>query len=169
VAELHNNLGLAFRGLGRSAEEIRQFGRALALKPDYAEAHANLAATLKSAGGWTKRRTIAARALALRPLRRQPTMRWGPCCRSGPLRQARAAYARSAANPPAYPEAHNNIGVVRLARMHRGRGHGISGGARLRPDYAEAHIILEPPCRPPAIRKTRSPNIDKPGAEARSR
>src|SRR5215218_9227965 len=41
-AEIHNNHGIALGSLGRLEEAIAAYRRALAIRPDYAEAHYNL-------------------------------------------------------------------------------------------------------------------------------
>ena len=46
-AQSHNNLGVVLRSLGRDAEAIAEFRRAVALDPANAEARANLAAALR--------------------------------------------------------------------------------------------------------------------------
>ena len=43
IATYHYNIGLAFAGLGRMDEVVKHNRRAVALKPDYADAHTNLA------------------------------------------------------------------------------------------------------------------------------
>ncbi len=49
-AAFHNNLGEAYRALGRLAETIACYERALQLKPDYPEAHNNLGVAWESQG-----------------------------------------------------------------------------------------------------------------------
>ena len=49
-AEAHNNLGNAFKDLGKLDEAVACYRRALELKPDYAEAHNNLGSALEEIG-----------------------------------------------------------------------------------------------------------------------
>jgi len=44
-AQAHNDVGLAYGKLGKHREAIKAFKEAILMKPDYAEAHYNLAIT----------------------------------------------------------------------------------------------------------------------------
>src|SRR5689334_9174808 len=46
----HNNLGLALMALGRASEAEREFARAIALNPNYAEAHSSVGDALSMQG-----------------------------------------------------------------------------------------------------------------------
>jgi Tfp pilus assembly protein PilF len=63
IPAFHNNVGLAFDGLGRTQDAVGHYGRAIALKPIYVEAHNNFGATLQA-------QSIAVNALLAR--RQQP-------------------------------------------------------------------------------------------------
>ena len=47
AAETHNNLGIALAQLGRIGEAIPEFQAALRIRPDFADAKANLARALR--------------------------------------------------------------------------------------------------------------------------
>ena len=67
VAFFHNNLGEAYRALGRISQGIDCWRRALELQPDYAEAHNNLGNALKDQGKLVEALACYRRALELKP------------------------------------------------------------------------------------------------------
>jgi predicted O-linked N-acetylglucosamine transferase (SPINDLY family) len=66
-AELHNNIGVAHERLGELRQAAESFRRALALKPDYAEAYAHLGNTLRKASRHDEAAQSYQKALRLQP------------------------------------------------------------------------------------------------------
>ena len=52
---LHNISGACYAGLGQLDTAVKRYEKALAIKPDYAEAHNNLGGTLQDPGNWMRR------------------------------------------------------------------------------------------------------------------
>src|SRR5262249_19277121 len=65
--EALNNMGTALRQLGRAEEAIDCFRRAMALRPEYFEAHVNLADTLEEAGRVDEAARVYQSILSLKP------------------------------------------------------------------------------------------------------
>lgn len=142
-ATFHNNIGEAFRYLGRLDEAAAHFTRAIDLEPGAAEGHMNLGNVLKQQGRLDEAIGKYARALELRPDYAEAHVNLG-----GALMQARPAEAadqfrQALALNPNFPEALMNLGIV----LQNG---GDLGGAiaqyrralALRPNYAVAHFNL---------------------------
>jgi len=66
-AEVHGNLGITLKELGRLNEAENSCRRALQIEPDYAEAHHNLGSTLKELGRLNEAETSYRRALKIAP------------------------------------------------------------------------------------------------------
>ena len=67
VAEFHNNIGAAYKGLGQRKDAANHFRLAARLKPSYAEAFNNLGAVLEEDGELEEARKNFRQALALKP------------------------------------------------------------------------------------------------------
>jgi Flp pilus assembly protein TadD len=65
--EVHFNLGVAYRGVGREAEAIEAFQAALELEPNHPEALFNLGNSYRDAGRTDKAVDCLCRAIELRP------------------------------------------------------------------------------------------------------
>ncbi|RKY06965.1 MAG: hypothetical protein DRP66_07740, partial [Planctomycetota bacterium] len=53
IPQFHNTLGVALAAVGKTEKAIGAYRRAISLKPDYAEAYANMADTLQSQGHYS--------------------------------------------------------------------------------------------------------------------
>ena len=73
VSGYHNNIGEAYRMLGRLEEAVLHFRRATRLEPGYAEAHMNLGNALKLQHKWIDAEASYGAALALRRITSKPT------------------------------------------------------------------------------------------------
>ena len=67
MPEFHYNLAIVLRAQGKLKQAAASYSRAIALKPDYAEAHNNLGNVWKVLGQREKARACFERALQLRP------------------------------------------------------------------------------------------------------
>lgn len=142
--QFHSNIGLAYRSLGARAQAIEHFQRAVALKPDYVEAHNNLAAVLIDENRLEEAEHHCRQAVALRPgtvsthfalgLVLQKQERWS---------EAEAVYERAVLLPPPYPQSWNNLAIVRmsLGKLDEAIA-ALDQALRLDPDYAEAYYNL---------------------------
>jgi tetratricopeptide (TPR) repeat protein len=108
--EAHNNLGLAFHGLGKLDDVAASHRTAVTFNGEFAQAHNNLGVAIQGLGK---------------------------------LREARASYHRATAIMPDYAEAHNNLGVV---LKDLGQPDDAVASCRqaveINDDYAEAHNNL---------------------------
>ena len=108
-----NNLGIALAAAGRPAEAIEQFGRAVALNPDYAEAHDNLALALAGVGRTAEAIGHYERALQLKPDYPDACANLGVAlATSGRLPEAIAQFRRALQLNPNFVQARNNLAVA---------------------------------------------------------
>jgi len=129
-AFLHNNLGETYRGLNRLEDAENCYVKALALRPDYSEANANLGLVLhasekieRSARGYVNL------GIALEA--------------AGRVADAERSYRRALESEPDNPGAHLGIGHVleragQLAEAEQSARKALA----LKPDWAEAHHNL---------------------------
>ena len=142
--EAYNNLGLALRQAGRTAEAIPQFEEALRLKPALAEAHINLGVALGVSG-----RTAEAIAQFEEALRGQPDFAeahndLGLALRqAGRITEAIAQYQEALRLNPDYADAHNNLGLALrgLGQMPEAIAQ-FEEALRLTPDDPRSHFRL---------------------------
>ena len=112
-ATAHNNYANALRELGRYAEALRSYDRALARQADYAEAHYNRALTLHALERHDEALAGYDRALALKPDYAAAYNNRGVTLRGlGRLQQALGDFDRAVALDPHNGSAHNNRGVT---------------------------------------------------------
>ena len=67
AAELHNGVGYYRQQQGRVAEALAEFEQAVAVNPEFAEAHRNLASALGLQNRWQEAVSHFERAVALKP------------------------------------------------------------------------------------------------------
>jgi tetratricopeptide (TPR) repeat protein/2-polyprenyl-3-methyl-5-hydroxy-6-metoxy-1,4-benzoquinol methylase len=139
-----NNLGDALEGQGKLDEAVIQYRRALALKPDFAEAHYNLGNALKQQGKLDEAMAQYQRALDLKPGFAVARYNLGNALNEqGKLDEAVAQYRRALALKPDFAEAHNNLGNA--LKEQRKLDEAVAQYQRalvLKPDFAEAHNNL---------------------------
>jgi Flp pilus assembly protein TadD len=139
-----NNLGVALASAGREAEAAGSFERAVALAPDYAEAHNNLALALGSTGRLSEAIEHYKEALRLRPNYAEAEANFGVALNaSGHPAEAIEHLRRAVRLAPGYADAHNNFAAA-LAQSGRlpeaiAEYRTVIG---LRPDRAEVHYNL---------------------------
>jgi predicted O-linked N-acetylglucosamine transferase (SPINDLY family) len=127
--------------LGRLAEALAQYERAVQLKPDFAEACNNLGVTLQALGRTPEALASYQRALALAPGYAEAHNNCGNALKQlqRPA-EALASYERALAIKPDYGKAHNNRGNV-LKDLERA-DEALASYARalaINPGYAEAY------------------------------
>ncbi|WP_175676187.1 tetratricopeptide repeat protein [Burkholderia ambifaria] len=119
-ASYFNNLGNMLRECGRLDDAIAHYRRAVALRPDYPEAHNNLGNALRDARNPAEAMQSCSRAIELRPGYAEAYNNLGNVLQDlGELDAAAASYGKAIAFHPAYAEAHSNLGnVLRAQERH---------------------------------------------------
>ncbi|WP_126226958.1 tetratricopeptide repeat protein [Burkholderia ambifaria] len=119
-ASYFNNLGNMLRECGRLDDAIAHYRRAVALRPDYPEAHNNLGNALRDARDPTEAMQSCSRAIELRPGYAEAYNNLGNVLQDlGELDAAAASYGKAIAFHPAYADAHSNLGnVLRAQERH---------------------------------------------------
>ncbi|SDH72559.1 Tetratricopeptide repeat-containing protein [Paraburkholderia steynii] len=127
-AVYYNNLGNALLQRRQIAEAIDGYRHAVALRPDYAEAHNNLGNALREAGDANASMLSCAKAIELRPGYPEAYNNLGNALKAlGDRDSAALAYQKAVSFRPDYAEAFSN-----LARAQAGRGHGDESIAAFR-------------------------------------
>ncbi|KVC98789.1 hypothetical protein WI78_12130 [Burkholderia ubonensis] len=110
-ASYFNNLGNMLRECGRLDDAIAHYRRAVALRPDYPEAHNNLGNALRDARDPAAAMASCARAIELRPGYAQAYNNLGNALHDlGEHDAAAASYGKAVAHDPQYAQAYNNLG-----------------------------------------------------------
>ncbi len=129
---------------GRFNDAIAAYREAIRLKPDYSEAHNNLAVTLQALG-----RTDEAIAAYREAVRLQPdyATAWsnlgGALQQQGNLNGAIDAHREALRIKPDYAMAYYNLGNALRAQRHTNEAiDAFRMAAKLKPDFAEAHSNL---------------------------
>ena len=112
-ALLFNFQGAALERLGQFDQSIEAFNKALAIKPDYVEAHYNLGNTLKRYGKLDEAIQAYQKSLAIKPDYAEANYKIGNVHKQlGKMDEAIQAYQKALAIKPNYAEAYINIGVT---------------------------------------------------------
>jgi predicted TPR repeat methyltransferase len=141
VGSLHF-LGVLAGQTGRNDLAIDLIGRALALKPDYVEAHYNLGRALTMQGKLTEAMAHFERAVTLKPGYTEAHIGLGNALREqGRFGEAMVRYEAALALNPRYAEAHYNLGAVHLEQGKLTAAMACFERAlALRPDDAQAWL-----------------------------
>jgi Tfp pilus assembly protein PilF len=142
-AALHNNLGGSILGAQGSIDDaVACFERAAALKPDYTEAHYNLANVLRAKGLFDLAASHYERVIALVPNFAQARYDLGNVLGDlGKLDEAAACYERAIAIQPGYDDAHTNLIVTRMDQGRLDEALACCNRAlAVNPDSADAHM-----------------------------
>ncbi|AJY12322.1 tetratricopeptide repeat protein [Burkholderia dolosa] len=116
-ASYFNNVGNMLRECGRLADAIAHYRRAIALRPDYPEAHNNLGNALRDAREPAQAMASCSRAIELRPGYAEAYNNLGNVLQDvGELDAAAASYGKAIAFQPTYADAHSNLGNVLRAQ-----------------------------------------------------
>jgi predicted O-linked N-acetylglucosamine transferase (SPINDLY family) len=137
-------LGNALIAQGRTDQAVAHYERALALKPDYAEAHNNLGMALGMQGKIGQAVTHLRQAIALQPDFVAAHNNLGNALSmQGETDQAVTHFERALALDPDYAEAHYNLGSVLVlqGKTDRAVAH-FERALALKPGHAEAHYNL---------------------------
>jgi Tfp pilus assembly protein PilF len=103
---------------GRVDEAVSGYRRAIALKPDYAEAHNNLGVALAAQGRIDEAVSHCRRAIVLKPDDAEAHNNLGTAlCLQGKFDEATVQYGRAISIRPAYAEAHFNRAEIKTFRQ----------------------------------------------------
>jgi hypothetical protein len=106
-------LGITLQELGRLEEAVASYRKAIALIPDYAEAHYNLGNTLQELGRSKDAEASYRKAIAFKPDYAEAHSNLGITLRElGRSKHAEASYRKAIALKPDYADAHSNLGVT---------------------------------------------------------
>ena len=134
-------LALCYQHLKDFNSAIEAYNKALAIKPDYAEAYYNMGNALKEQGKLEEAIEAYNKALAIKPDYADAYNNMGNALKEqGKLEEAIEAYNKALAIKPDYAEAYNNMGI---ALQEQGKLEeaieAYNKALAIKPDYAEAY------------------------------
>lgn len=140
----HNNLGLALRDAGRTAEARRHFELSLAADPNYAEARNNLAILEASAGRPAIARKLLEDLVAARPDHATAWHNLGKVLtEAGERERAIAAFRKAISLAPSFTEPRYDLACVLMAGPEKSEANELLVGLlQLAPNHASAWINL---------------------------
>ena len=144
---------------GRLEDAAASHRRAIALNPDYAEAHTNLGGVLMAQKRPDEAVTHYRKAVSLRPELFEAHASLGNAfAELERLEEAVASYNKAIANKPDFAEAHSNLGCTfkELGRLDEAMA-SFHKALDIKPDYSEAHynlhaLLLNPGDMTPSIK-----------------
>jgi tetratricopeptide (TPR) repeat protein len=140
----YNFSGVCYQAFGQLDAAVRSYEQALAIKPDYAEAHYNLGFTLKELGQLEVAVKSFEQALAIKPDYAEAHYNLGNTLKElGQLEAAVKSHEKALAIKPDYAELHYNLGntlkdLGQLEEVVKSYELALA----IKPDYAEAHNNL---------------------------
>ncbi|MGE4658134.1 MAG: tetratricopeptide repeat protein, partial [Gammaproteobacteria bacterium] len=137
-------LGVIAHQIGKNGQAIELITKALAIRPDYAEAHSNLGLAQQELGRLDEAITHYRKAIDIKPDYAEAHYNLGVSLQDlGKLEAAVASYHRALDIKSNMPAAQSNLGGVYrdLGRLEDAAT-SYQKALRLKPDYAEAHNNL---------------------------
>jgi FkbM family methyltransferase len=143
-ANANLNHGLALYSQGLFSEAQAAFQQALAIKPDFAEAHNNLGLTRAAQGSLDEAVAAYRRAIALKPDFAEAHHNLGLALRQlGQLEPGLASCREAARLMPELPQVQNSLGsALQELGRHEEAISSLLEAIRLKPDLAQAHNNL---------------------------
>jgi tetratricopeptide (TPR) repeat protein len=140
----HNDLGLAYDDLGRSAEAIENFSQAIKIIPDYAEAHTNLGIVYTKLGRWQDAIDEHKQAIKFKPDLALAHNNLGIVyTKLGRWQDAIDAYKQAIRIKPDFVEVYNNLGYAYAALGRYAEAIDTYNQAiRIKPDFVDVHYNL---------------------------
>ncbi|MDJ0627657.1 MAG: tetratricopeptide repeat protein [Rhodobacter sp.] len=133
--QLYNLVGAAEAGLGKTDAALAAYRNSIELKPDYAEAHSNLGATLHTLRRYSEAADACERAVAINPRHAQALGNLGSArIALGQFAEAQEALRQALAVVPDHPVLLNGLGVAL-----RGMGRNTEALEALRKAAQSAH------------------------------
>ncbi len=141
---LYNLSGVCYKALGQLDAAVSSYERALAINPNYADAHYNLAITFKALGQLDAAVSSYELSLAINPNNAIAHNNLGNVLKElGQLDAAVSSYQRALAINPDYVEAHSNLGTtLRDLGQLDAAVSSFERALAINPDYVEAHSNL---------------------------
>ena len=134
-------LGVIASQVGKNDIAVDLITKALAIKPDFADAHGNLGISLKALGRLNEAVVHCQKAISLKPDFADAHCNLGVTLQElGRLDEAVAHFNKAIDIKPDYAMAHNNLGVAlkKLGRLDEAVAHSQKA-IEIIPDYADAH------------------------------
>ena len=138
---LLNIQGAVLKGLGQLDLSVDAFNKALAIKPDYADAHYNMGLVLQEQGKLEEAIEAYNKALAIKPDYVEVYNNMGNALQEhGKLEEAIEAYNKALAIKPDYADAHYNMGLVLQEQGKLEEAiEAYNKALAIKPDYAELY------------------------------
>jgi tetratricopeptide (TPR) repeat protein len=138
---LFNIQGAALKGVGQLDASVKAYNKALAIKPDYAEAYYNMGVTLKDQGKQAEAIEAYKKALAIKPDYADAYNNMGVTFHDqGKQVEAIEAYKKALAIKPDYADAYNNMGnALKDQDKSDVAIDAFNKALAIKPDYAEAY------------------------------
>jgi len=144
TAETFCNRGACLQKMGRQAEAIEDFKRAIAIEPNLAEAFCNLGIAHRSLGDLPAALAAYEKAIEIAPSMVEAHCNKGVALKEAGLTELSIRALQQATSiAPNHPESHGNLGVA--LQKAKQFGSAISSYTRaieLKPDYIDAHYNL---------------------------
>jgi tetratricopeptide (TPR) repeat protein/SAM-dependent methyltransferase len=143
-AILFNIQGVVLKGLGQLELSVGAYNKALAIKPDYAEAYYNMGITLQEQGKLEEAIEAYNKSLAIKPDYAEAYNNLGATLQEqGKLEEAIDAYNKALAIKPDYAEAYYNMGITlqELGKLEEAI-EAYNKALAIKPDYAEAYYNM---------------------------
>jgi tetratricopeptide (TPR) repeat protein len=137
-------MGIVLKEQGKLEEAIAAYNKALAFKPDYAEAYSNMGIVLQDQGKLEEAIAAYNKALAFKPDYAEAYSNMGNVLKDqGKLEEAIEAYNKALAIKPDYAEAYSNMGI---AFQEQGKLEeaieAFNKALAIKPDYAGAYLNM---------------------------
>ena len=138
---LFNIQGAILKGVGRLDLSVEAYNRALAIKPDYAEAYYSMGNVLKEQGKLEEAIEAYNKALAIKPDYAKAFYNIGVTLQEqGKLEEAIGAYNKALAIKPDYAKAYYNMGVTLQEQGKLEEAiEAYNKALAIKPDHAEAY------------------------------
>jgi len=137
-------LGVIAHQVGKNDLSVDLITKALAIKPDYAEAHSNLGNTLRELGKLNEAAVSCSKAIAIKPDHAEAYSNLGIVLQAvGQSDEAVSSYNKALTIKPDFAEAYNNLGAVleELGKFDEAVT-SYNKAIAIKPDYADAHSNL---------------------------
>jgi predicted O-linked N-acetylglucosamine transferase (SPINDLY family) len=141
---LYNISGVCYKAIDQLDAAVRNFEKALTIKPDYAEVNYNLGLTLQELGQLDAAVKCYKKAIAIQPDYAEAHNNLGVTIKDlGQLDAAVKCYKKAIAIQPDYAEAHNNLGLTlhKLGQVDAAV-ESYKKALAVNPDYAEVNYNL---------------------------
>ena len=138
---LHYIRGVVFNGLGQLYASVEAYNKAIAIKPDYADAYNNIGDALQKQGKLEEAIEAYNKALALKPDYADAYNNMGNTLKNqGKMEEAIEAYNKALALKPDYAETYYNMGIAlkEQGKMEEAIG-AYNRALTIKPDFAAAY------------------------------